>query len=130
MTNTELAINLYKLFGARDIDSILAILDKEVEWGEPANPYNPAAGTRHGHEGFLEWLNLGKEAEDIQLLEPRQFIAQDDVVAVVGYMECLAKPTGRKYTSDFVHLIKFRYGKIFKFQEFFDTYAAGEAFRR
>ena len=39
-----------------------------------------------------------------------------------------AKPTGRTYETDFVHLITFRDGKIRRFQEFFDTYAAAEAF--
>jgi ketosteroid isomerase-like protein len=29
-----------------------------------------------------------------------------------------------------VHLVTVRSGKIAKFQEFFDTYAAGEAFRK
>jgi ketosteroid isomerase-like protein len=33
------------------------------------------------------------------------------------------------YESDFVHLVQFRNGMITRFQEFFDTYAAGEAFR-
>jgi ketosteroid isomerase-like protein len=33
------------------------------------------------------------------------------------------------YETDFVHLVTFRDGKIARFQEFFDTYAASEAFR-
>lgn len=51
-------------------------------------------------------------------------------VAVIGHMKCLAKPTGRAYESDFVHLVTLRSGKVAKFQEFFDTYVAGEAYRR
>lgn len=77
----------------------------------------------------MEWLRIGREAEDIQVLEARQFLTNGDAVAVVGYMKCRAKPTGRTYESDFVHLVKFRDGKIVSFQEFFDTYAAGGAFR-
>jgi ketosteroid isomerase-like protein len=34
------------------------------------------------------------------------------------------------YESDFVHLVTFKDGKVARFQEFFDTYLAGEAFRR
>jgi ketosteroid isomerase-like protein len=41
----------------------------------------------------------------------------------------MARPTGRIYESDFVHLVTFKDGKIVRFQEFFDTYLAGEAFR-
>jgi ketosteroid isomerase-like protein len=41
----------------------------------------------------------------------------------------MARPAGRIYESDFVHLVTFKDGKIVRFQEFFDTYLAGEAFR-
>ena len=63
------------------------------------------------------------------MLEPRTFIAEGDYVAVVGYLECMAKATGRTYASDFVHVLTFREDKICRFREFFDTYAAGDAFQ-
>lgn len=44
-------------------------------------------------------------------------------------MKCLAIPTGKIYESDFVHFFKIKDNKVGKFQEFFDTYIAGEAFR-
>jgi len=34
------------------------------------------------------------------------------------------------YDSDFVHVVTLKVGKITHFQEFFDTCAAAEAFRR
>jgi uncharacterized protein len=127
--NIALVDRLYGAFGDRDMPAILEMLSPDVEWGEPPNPFNPAGGTRHGHEGFLEWAMIGRDAEDIMVLEPRKMLVDDDSVAVVGYMECRAIATGKTYTSDFVHLFTFASGKVAKFQEFFDTYAAGEAFR-
>jgi ketosteroid isomerase-like protein len=62
------------------------------------------------------------------ILDLHRVIADGDTVAVVGAMECRAKPTGRTYISDVVHVITVSNGKITRFQEFFDTYAAGEAF--
>ena len=41
-----------------------------------------------------------------------------------------AGSTGKVYETDFVHLIDLRNGRVARFQEFFDTYAAAEAFRR
>ena len=120
---------LYAAFASRNIDAILAELSPKVEWGEPANPLNPAAGTRHGHGGFLEWLRIGHESEEVLILEPRQFLVDAGSVAVVGYTQCLARSTGKRYETDFVHLITFKDGKIERFREFFDTYAAAEAFR-
>ncbi len=129
MTNADTARQLYAAFGRRDIPAILGMLTDDVEWGEPENPVNPCGGTRHGHAGFLEWAAIGREAEEITVLDPRTVIADGDDVAVVGYLECLVRATGRTYTSDFVHVMRFRDGRIASFREFFDTYAAAEAFR-
>ena len=130
-TETNLAIvkKLYDAFSRKDINSILGLLHDDVEWGEPENPYNPAAGTRKGHAGFLEWIKIRKSAEDILLLNPQRFLTDADSVAVVGNMKCKAIRTQKIYESDFVHFIVIRDQKVWKFQEFFDTYIAGEAFR-
>jgi uncharacterized protein len=128
-TNIELVQALYASFRTGDVAAILAVLGPDVEWGEPDNPFNPAAGTRRGHAGFLDWLRIGRESEEILVLEPRQFLTDGQTVAVVGHTKCRAKATGRTYESDFVHVVTFREGRIARFQEFFDTYAAGEAFR-
>ncbi len=127
--NRQIVQQLYAAFAMRDIGAILALLDKGVEWGEPPNPYNPSAGTRHGHEGFLEWLNVGREYEEILVLEPRKFLSDDDSVAVVGFTRCRVKATGRTYDTDFVHLVTMKDGLVVRFREFFDTFAAAEAFR-
>lgn len=120
---------LYSAFRIGNVRAILDVLSDDIEWGEPENPFNPAAGTRRGHAGFLEWLRIGREAEEVLVLEPRQFIADGDTVAVVGQTKCRVRSTGRTYETDFVHLIAFQGERITRFQEFFDTYAAGEAFR-
>jgi ketosteroid isomerase-like protein len=78
--------------------------------------------------GFLEWLHIGNESEEILVLEPGKFLAEQDSVAVVGYTKILVKPTGRAYETDFVHVITMKQGKIARLQEFFDTHVAGEAF--
>ena len=128
--NIEIVKKVYEAFARRDINSILDLLSSEVEWGEPENPFNPAAGTRYGHKGFLEWSNIGQEAEEILELELKKFLADDDTVAVVGYTKCLAKPTGKIYETDFVNLVTLNNGKVIRFREFFDAYAAGEAFKK
>ena len=120
---------LYAAFGRRDIAGMLAMLDPDVEWGEPANPFNPAGGTRRGHAGFLEWLQTGNAAEEVLELLPQRCLTDADAVAVVGFTRCRARATGRTYETDFVHLVVLRGGKVVRFQEFFDTWAAAEAFR-
>jgi ketosteroid isomerase-like protein len=91
--NIKIVKRLYALFAEKNINSILEMLSQDVEWGEPANPFNPAGGTRYGHQGFLEWLNIGKQNEEILIMEPQKMLADDDTVAVLGYIKCLAIPT-------------------------------------
>ncbi len=83
--------SLHAAFRKGDVGAILAVISPDVEWTEPDNPFNPAAGTRHGQAGFLEWLRIGKESEQILVLEPRQFLSDGDTVAVVGYTKIIAK---------------------------------------
>ena len=127
--NIAFVQSLYEAFARRDMPAILAALSPSVEWGEPANPYNPSGGTRHGHDGFLEWQRVGNESEEVLALEPREFLANPGSVAVVGYTKCRVRSTGKVYETDFVHLIAIEGGKVRRFREFFDTFAAAEAFR-
>lgn len=128
--NLTLVQKLYTAFTNWDINAILTMLSQEVVWSEPSNPFNPTGGTRYGHQGFLEWVNIGRQFEEIIALNPQKFLTDNDSVAVVGNMKCRAISTGKIYESDFVHLVTIRGGQIIKFQEFFDTYIAGEAFRK
>jgi ketosteroid isomerase-like protein len=90
---------------------------------EPEPPGCPLNAAR-----FFEWVEIGRRSEDILVLPPRKMLVDDDSVAVVGFMRCRAIPTGKEYESDFVHVVTLEAGKVTKFQEFFDTYAAREAF--
>jgi len=129
LRNRGIVLALYAAFAAPDIPAILARLSPGVVWAEPDNPLNPAGGERHGHAGFLEWAQIGAQAEEILILEPRRFIADGDAVVVVGVTRCRVRSTGKTYETDFVHLVTIGDGLVTRFQEFFDTYAAAEAFR-
>jgi len=119
----------YRAFAERDIEGLLALLTPDIEWGEPDNPVIPSSGTRYGIDGVREWLRIGSQTEEVLALEPHRFVAQDDAVAVVGRTTVRARPTGRTFDTDFVHLVVVRDGRICRFREFFDTAAAAEAFR-
>jgi ketosteroid isomerase-like protein len=128
-TRVSMVQRLYDAFARRRLDEVLPFLAADVEWSEPDNPWNPAGGTRRGHAGFMEWARVGAEAEEVLELEPRAYLTGTDAVAVVGRARCRVRRTGREYQTDFVHLVQFRGEQIARFQEFFDTYAAADAFR-
>ena len=72
---------------------------------------------------------LGESLETLQF-ELRDFIAQGNKVVVIGYERGRAKPTGRLYEIEFVHLWSVRDGKISEFWVYTDTAALVEALRR
>jgi hypothetical protein len=119
----------YAAFAARDIPSLLALLSPDVAWGEADNPLIPSAGMHHGIPGVLEWLKTGNETEDIRSLDVHRMLVDGEMAAVVGHTAIVARPTGRPYAMDFVHLVTVQGGRITRFVEFFDTWAAAEAFR-
>jgi uncharacterized protein len=127
--NVTLVRNLYAAFSRGDVAALLSAVSPNVEWGEPENPFNPSAGTRRGSAGVLEWLRLGKDAEEVLALEPQAFIAQGDQVVVVGHTSCRVRRTGKIYSTDFAHVVTITHGKVERFREFFDTFAAAEAFK-
>jgi ketosteroid isomerase-like protein len=118
----------YRAFAARDVPSLLALLAHDVSWGQPDNPHIPSAGTRHGIDGVLEWLGIGNATEDVQVMEPRRILVDADMAAVIGFMRVIVRATGAAYEMDFVHIIEVQDGKVVRFQEFFDTWAAAQAF--
>jgi ketosteroid isomerase-like protein len=117
-----------KELGARDVPSLLALLAPDVTWGQPDNPHIPSAGTRHGVAGVVEWLEIGNATEDVQEMRPRRIVVDGDLAVVIGFMRVVVRATGAAYGMDFVHLIEVRDGRVVRFQEFFDTWTAAQAF--
>jgi ketosteroid isomerase-like protein len=119
----------YAAFGRRDLDTLLALLDPDVVWGEPDNPHIPSASTWRGIQGVVDWLRIGNETEAILALEPRRILVDGDVAAVIGSTRVMARPTGRQDETECVHLVTVTGGRVVRFREFFDTWFAAEAFR-
>jgi ketosteroid isomerase-like protein len=118
----------YRAFATRDVPSLLALLAPDVSWGQPDNPHIPSAGTRRGIDGVLEWLGIGNATEDVEVMEPRRILVDGDMAAVIGFMRVVVRATGAAYEMDFVHVIEVRDGRVVRFQEFFDTWMAAQAF--
>jgi ketosteroid isomerase-like protein len=83
---------------------------------------------RHGVAGVVEWLQIGNATEDVQEMQPRRIVVDGDLAVVIGFMRVVVRTTGVAYDMDFVHLIEVRDGKVVRFQEFFDNWAAAQAF--
>lgn len=119
--NIETAKAGYAAFGRNDMAGILSVLDESIEWVTPVIPGVAASGTKRGHAGVLEFFQSVKDTWDFQAFEPRDFIADGDLLAVVGYYKATSRKTGKVAESPWVMVWRFRNGKCVHFQEFTDT---------
>ena len=119
--------NAYACFGRGDIPALLALLTDDVRWrfiGDRAAPYT---GEVTGQSAVGEWFGQVAMADDVRAFEPRQFLAGPDHVTVIGWERTGAKPGGKEFDSDWIHVWQLRDGRIAGFTGMFDTEAAAAA---
>ena len=127
--NTETVKLMYAAFGRGDKATLVQAFDDEVEWQIAGPSAIPICGSRHGRAQVAQFFTVLAETLETQQFEPRQFIAQDDMVVVLGHERQRAKSTGRSYEGEWVQVFTLRDGKVVKYREYFDTAAALAAFR-
>ena len=129
--NVGIVKRLYDAYKRHNISSVLDMFTYDAILHGPAPAgVLPWCGVHKGRRGAAEFFKALGES-----LEPRQFelwdfIAQGNKVVVLGYQKGQAKPTGRPYEIEFVHLWSVRDGKFTEFRVFNDTAALVEALRR
>jgi ketosteroid isomerase-like protein len=111
----------YDAFGRGDIEALMALFDRDIQWDTPGPTELPTAGSRRGLEqvrGFFQTLN---ETFEIQRFEPKTFLGQGDIVVVLGDDTARVRATGKVIVSPWVHAFTLRDGKVTRFQEYLDT---------
>jgi len=117
----------YAAFGRGDMQGVLAQLDENVEWVTPELAAMPGSGVKHGHAGVVEFFQAVAECWQFEVFEPRDFVANGDILAVVGYYRAKARKTGIVAESPWVMVWRFQNGKCVHFQEYTDTAALHQA---
>jgi len=121
--NTQIVKDAYAAFVRGDIGAILNSLDDAVEWEavKGAEGVAPHAGLRRGRAAVAEFF--GQVADNIHFdtFEPREFVAQGDMVVAIGRYTAKVKSTSRSLSSDWVMAFKIRDGKVVQFREWTDS---------
>src|SRR5215510_4166324 len=108
----EVVTKAYEAFGRGDVPSILALVAEQVDWrfcGPKALPYTGSFRTRAEVGRFF---SLVGDVDDIRKFEPREFIPAGDKLTVLGWEQTAAKPGGRVFDSEWIHVFTVRDGKI------------------
>lgn len=133
MSDQNLAIvqSAYAAFGRADIPAVLAALDPSVEWEAVigADPLRvPTAGVRKGVAAVGEFFQALGRTMTFDKFEPREFIAQGDQVACIGYYDARVRETGGRMESSWVMVFTIRNGKIVRFREWSDSAQLNRAY--
>lgn len=129
--NTQVVKDAYAAFGRGDVNGILALLDDGIVWEgvKGTEGVMPTAGIRTGRPAVGEFFSQVAASIAFDSFEPRDYVAQGDVVVAMGTYRGRSKETGRSFSSEWVMVFEFRGGKIVRFREFTDSAALVAAFR-
>jgi ketosteroid isomerase-like protein len=123
MSNVELVQGAYDAFGRGDMESVLAVLDPDIEWLKPEVEGLLYGGTHRGLESVVnEVLALMPQTWAELALRPEEWVDRGDTVVVLGQFTGRGKG-GRQGSWRFVHVWKLRGGKAVRVESFYDTLA-------
>ena len=129
MDNLQIIQQMYKNFAEKNMEAVLGCFDKEVVWIRPGEPEIPFAGVFKGVEGLVKMFTIVAQTVKINVFNPKKFLVQDDLVAVIGDDQADVIATGKSYRSEWVYLYTLKDYKIIHVQVYIDPLEVAKAFR-
>lgn len=119
-TNKEIVQGVYASFAKGDVPAVMAAMADNIEWAE-ADGF-PLAGTYTGPQAVLEgvFMRLGEVGDDFAAV-PDHFVADGDMVVVLGNYTWKHKSTGAPAQVKMAHVWTVADGKLSTFQQHVDT---------
>jgi len=125
----QLAMQGYQRFQNKDIPGLLELLTDDIEWIGVEHDELPFGGVYRGKQQVAQYFSELDQAQEAQMFEPRDIIAENDRIAVTGISRWTVRATGQSYENPWVHIFTVRDGKVCRFVQYNDTAAALKAFR-
>jgi ketosteroid isomerase-like protein len=127
VTAVEVVQQAYEAFGRGDVPTLLDLMTEPVDWrfcGARGLPYTGSFTTK---AEVGRWFATIAEVDDIQRFEPRELIDGGEHVTVLGWERTTARPGGKVFEADWVHVFTVRDGKVVRFFGIYDTEASADA---
>ena len=124
--NVQIVKGFFAAMGSGDRQGMLALAAEDIEWILPGEDW-PLAGMYRGHAGLTDLVKKESETIDMELSEPREFVAQGDRVLVIGVAKGTIKATNKTFEDDWIFAITVRDGKLTSIREYIDTQAMARA---
>ena len=114
----------YHAFGRGDVPAILDLVADQVDWKFCGPRSLPYTGTFRGREQLGRWFASIPTVDDVQAFEPREFIDAGEHVTVLGWERTAARPSGKVFETEWVHVFTVRGGRIVRFWGMYDNEAS------
>ncbi|MDY6936690.1 MAG: nuclear transport factor 2 family protein [Cyanobacteriota bacterium] len=126
MNNLDIIKTLYQAFENGQIDTILDILDPNVEWHESEKL--PYGGTFIGRDAVLAGVfqKIGAEWENFTA-RVDEFLDAGETIVTLGVDRGTYKATGKSMAAPTASVWTLKNGKVVKFVQYIDTMKVCEA---
>jgi ketosteroid isomerase-like protein len=113
---------MYAAFGRGDIPFVIGVLHPDIVWTEAENFIYADRNPYNGVDAVLNGLfaRLGSEWQAFSAV-PSEIVDGGETVVAFGRYGGVYKATGAEVDAQFVHVFKFKDGKIARFQQYTDT---------
>jgi len=120
--NAKTVESFYAAMGRGDIPSALGILDPNVIWNEAEGFVYADKSPYIGVDAVLTGLfaRLGGEWDGFAAV-PAEIVDGGETVVALGRYGGTYKATGVKVDAQYVHVFRFKNGKVASFQQYTDT---------
>ena len=123
-TPLEVVQAAYAAFGRGDVPAIQALVSEPTEWTFRGPRDLPYSGTFRTRDEIGRWFAAVASVDDVQAFEPREFLVSGDHVTVLGWERTAARPDGRTFETEWVHVFTVRGGAIVRFWGMYDNEAS------
>ena len=120
--NRQTVEAFYAAMGRGDIPFVIGVLDPAIVWHEAENFIYADKSPYVGVDALLSGLfaRLGGEWDGFSAI-PEQIVDAGETIVALGRYGGVYKATGAKVNAQFVHVFRFKGGKVASFQQYTDT---------
>ena len=127
MSNQDTLRAGYEAFGRGDLDAVLENWHDDARWENPEAKQIPNPGEHEGRDAIRSLMMETPQHWERFDVSTDEFIEQGDTIVVLGHVDAKGRETGSEAKLPFVHIVRFRDGKIERFQVLSDTALTAEA---
>jgi uncharacterized protein len=120
--NVETRRRGYDALNGGDLSVVLALLDPDIEWHEPAP--SPDAGTHRGRDSFERAVRSWLESFDSLRVEPEQVVERDDDLVAVVRQTGTGRASGLRVEARLAHVWTVANGRAVRWEAIPDAEAA------